>query len=129
MIRSFDPAHVPVAYNVVTMPDGAALVDAGLQGERGGGADAPAGCVAGVEVQHHPVSAPARAVEHQPFGVAVGADDDPVSGGEPVGDVGGGAGGEVGFQAPPVAESVQDAQFSPRNISVSVPIRRVAGSQ
>ncbi len=97
MLRSFNPMHAAFTYNVVTVTDGTALIDAGVEGQRVGLGDAPAGQVARVEVQHDAVTLTAWAIEDQPLRMAGGTDDHGVPGWEPVGNVGGGVGGEVGF--------------------------------
>lgn len=121
--------HAAFSYNVVTVTDAAVLVDTGSQGQRVVAGDLPAGSVVPIEVQHDAVPAPTWTVEDQPFGVAACPDHDGVTGGQPLGNVGGGRRCQVSFQPPPVAELIQDAQFSPRNMSMSVPVRWRVGSQ
>lgn len=62
----------------------------------------PPRAVSGVEVQHGTVTASAWTIEDQPLGVVRGSDDHGVPGGQLFGDVRGGGGGEIGFEATPL---------------------------
>lgn len=129
MIRSFDPAHAAVAYNVVAVPGLAPFVHAGDERQRHAGGDTPARTVLRVEVDQDAVTASAGAVEHQPLVPGARADDDGVPASDLVRDVGDRGRVQVGLPAPPGSDSLQEIQFSPRNMSRSVPIGRMAGSQ
>lgn len=72
---------------------------------------------------------PAGAVEDEPLGMTCAADNHSVTQWQSVKDICGRLRGEVSLPAAPVSDAFYDAQFSPRNISLSVPIRRVVGSQ
>lgn len=73
---------------------------------------------------------PVRAgtVEGEPLLVAV-ADDGGLSAAEADRNVVNGIDVQNDLPSPPVSEPVQEVQLSPRNMSRSVPTRRVAGSQ
>lgn len=73
-----------------------------------------------------PVSA--GAVEGEPLLVA-GSDDDGLSVVEADRYVVNGIDVQKNLPSPPVSNPVQEVQFSPRNMSWSVPTRRMVGSQ
>ena len=106
MIRSFDPAYVAVTHDVVTMADGAALVDARDECHGPFAGDAPAWPVIRVEVNHHSVTTAAGAVEDQPFVTGRATDDDSVSGRNGVGNIGHRRGPKVGLPSAPEAEAI-----------------------
>ncbi|QCR42103.1 hypothetical protein C1N74_16040 (plasmid) [Microbacterium sp. SGAir0570] len=110
------------------MASGAFFVDAGYECERKLTGDAPPRVVVPVQVEEHPVPVSAGAVEGEPF-LVTGADDDGLSAAEAGRDVVDGIDVQTDFPSPPVSETVQEVQFSPRNMSRSVPTRRMVGSQ
>lgn len=88
------------------MADGAALVDARDEGHRPIAGDAPARAVVRVEVNHDSVAAAAGAVEDQPLITGWAADDDSVSAGDGVGNIGHGSSPKVGLPAAPKTEAI-----------------------
>lgn len=82
-----------------------------------------------VEIEHDAMPAVARAVEHQPFLESGRADPDRLAMWDDVRHICDGGHAGIGLPSPPAKESLYDAQFNPKYMSVSVPTRGEAGSQ
>lgn len=110
------------------MTSGAFFVDTGYECERKLTGDAPLRVVAFVQVEEHAVPFSAGAVEGEPFWMA-GADDGGLSAAKVSRNVVDGTDMQINFPSLPISETVQEVQFSPRNMSWSVPTRRTVGAQ
>jgi hypothetical protein len=109
--------------------DVASLVDARAQGERNSGIDAPPGAVLWVEVEHHSMASPARAVEHQPLLSRRRPHHDRVACRQLIRYVADGLSALIGLPPPPVTDAFYEAQFNPKYMSRSDPSRFLERSQ
>lgn len=114
--------HTAFVYNVVAAPDGAVLVNAWAKGQWVARNDAPHGTITAIQVQHHSVPSIAGAVEDEPLD-ALRAHDYRSARRQALWNFVHVRSFEICPPCTPVEQAFYDAQFSPRNMSRSVPIR------